>query len=298
MPRARESMDDRIFLFFVGLVLTAAVVITIYPLWYVLIASVSDPNLVYSGEVLLLPRAFTLEAYQALWDDDSLMRGYANSLYYTALGTSISVFFTMLAGFALAQRKLWGHRAVLLLLTITLFFNGGLVPTYLVVKNLGMLNTVWALILPNAVAVWNMFLVRNFFLHSLPRELHEAAVMDGAGYVDFFYRIALPLSRAILSVMVLYYALGYWNMYFGPLIYLSDEGKYPLQLILRNILLENQLAQGSAGGIDAASIAEKQRLADLLKYSSVVAGSLPLLIIYPWLQKYFEKGILIGSIKG
>ena len=295
---ARESIDDRIFMVLVGLTLAAAVVITIYPLWYVLIASVSDPNLVYAGRVLLMPKGFTLEAYEALWNDDSLMRGYANSLYYTALGTSVSVFLTMIAGFALAQRKLWGHKTILILITITLFFNGGLVPTYLVVKNLRMLNTVWALVLPNAVAVWNMFLVRNFFLHSLPRELHEAAIMDGAGYVDFFYRVALPLSRAILSVMVLYYALGYWNMYFPPLIYLSDEGKYPLQLILRNILLENQLTQGTGTGLDAASIAEKQRLSDLLKYSSVVAGSLPLLMIYPGLQKYFEKGILIGSIKG
>ena len=292
-----ESLDDRIFLFIVGLLLALAVVVTLYPLWYVLIASMSDPVLVYSGEVLLRPKGFTLEAYKALWNDDSLMRGYGNSIYYTALGTGISVFFTMIAGFALAQRRLWGHKAVLLLLTITMFFSGGLVPTYLVVKNLGMLNTVWALVLPNAVWIWNLFLVRNFYVHSLPRELQEAAIVDGASFVNYFYRIALPLSRAILSVMVLYYALGYWNMYFGPLIYLSDEQKYPLQLILRSILLENQLAQDAAG-FDAASVAEKQRLADLLKYSSVVAGSLPLLIMYPFLQKYFEKGVLIGSLKG
>ena len=292
-----ESLDDKIVLFLVGLLLTLAVVVTLYPLWYVLIASMSDPTSVYSGEVLLLPKGFTLEAYQALWNDDSLIRGYGNSIYYTVLGTTISVFFTMIAGFALAQRKLWGHKVVLLLLTITMFFSGGLVPTYLVVKNLGMLNTVWALVLPNAVWIWNLFLVRNFYAHSLPRELQEAAIVDGASFVNYFYRIALPLSRAILSVMVLYYALGYWNMYFQPLIYLSDAQKYPLQLILRNILLENQLTQDAAS-FDAASVAEKQRLADLLKYSSVVAGSLPLLIIYPFLQKYFEKGILIGSLKG
>ena len=160
-----------------------------------------------------------------------------------------------------------------------------------------MLNTVWALILPGAIGVWNLFLVRNFYLHSLPQELQEAAIVDGASFVNYYYRIALPLSRAILSVMVLYYALGYWNMYFSALIYLSDEEKYPLQLILRSILLENQLAQDS-NNFDAASIAEKQRLADLLKYSSVVAASLPLLVSYPFLQKYFEKGVLIGSLKG
>ena len=292
-----ESLDDKIFLSFVGLILATAVFITIYPLWYVLIASVSDPVLVYSGKVLIWPKAFTMEAYEALWNDDSLMRGYGNSVYYTVLGTFISVFFTMIAGFALAQRKLWGRGVILMLLIFTMFFSGGLVPTYLVVKNLKMLNTVWALILPGAIGVWNLFLVRNFYLHSLPQELQEAAIVDGASFVNYFYRIALPLSRAILSVMVLYYALGYWNMYFSALIYLSDEEKYPLQLILRSILLENQLAQDS-NNFDASSIAEKQRLADLLKYSSVVAGSLPLLVSYPFLQKYFEKGVLIGSLKG
>ena len=292
-----ESLDDKIFLSFVAIILIFAVFITIYPLWYVLIASVSDPVLVYSGKVLLWPKAFTIEAYEALWNDDSLMKGYANSVYYTVLGTFISVFFTMIAGFALAQRKLWGRSVILMLLIFTMFFNGGLVPTYLVVKNLKMLNTVWALILPGAIGVWNLFLVRNFYLHSLPQELQEAAIVDGASFVNYYYRIALPLSRAILSVMVLYYALGYWNMYFSALIYLSDEEKYPLQLILRSILLENQLAQ-DANNFDASSIAEKQRLADLLKYSSVVAGSLPLLVSYPFLQKYFEKGILIGSLKG
>ena len=292
-----ESLDDRIFLAFVAFILAGAVFITLYPLWYVLIASVSDPVLVYSGKVLLWPKAFTMEAYEALWNDDSLMRGYGNSVYYTVLGTFISVFFTMIAGFALAQRKLWGRGVILMLLIFTMFFSGGLVPTYLVVKNLKMLNTVWALILPGAIGVWNLFLVRNFYLHSLPQELQEAAIVDGASFVNYYYRIALPLSRAILSVMVLYYALGYWNMYFSALIYLSDEEKYPLQLILRSILLENQLAQDS-NNFDAASIAEKQRLADLLKYSSVVAASLPLLISYPFLQKYFEKGVLIGSLKG
>ena len=292
-----ESLDDKIFLAFVAFILAGAVFITLYPLWYVLIASVSDPVLVYSGKVLLWPKAFTMEAYEALWNDDSLMRGYGNSVYYTVLGTFISVFFTMIAGFALAQRKLWGRGVILMLLIFTMFFSGGLVPTYLVVKNLKMLNTVWALILPGAIGVWNLFLVRNFYLHSLPQELQEAAIVDGASFVNYYYRIALPLSRAILSVMVLYYALGYWNMYFSALIYLSDEEKYPLQLILRSILLENQLAQDS-NNFDASSIAEKQRLADLLKYSSVVAASLPLLISYPFLQKYFEKGVLIGSLKG
>ncbi len=292
-----ESLDDKIFLSFIFLILLAAVTLTIYPLWYVLIASISNPDLVYSGRVLLWPKEFTLEAYQALWNDDSLMRGYLNSVVYTLLGTTVSVFLTMIAGFALSQPKLWGRNLVLILITVTMFFNGGLVPTYLVIKKLGMLNTMWALILPNAVWIWNLFLVRNFYLHSLPQELQEAAIVDGASFVAYFYRIALPLSRAILSVMVLYYALGYWNMYFQALIYLNEEKKYPLQMILRNILLENQLGSGMEGG-DAASAAAKQRLADLLKYSSVVAGSLPLLITYPFLQKYFEKGVLIGSVKG
>ncbi len=297
MKKVHESWDDRLFMIGVRFFLFLAVAITLYPLYYVLIASFSDPKMVYGGQVILWPRGLTFKAYTTLAKNDTLMTGYANSLLYTVVGTSISVYFTMIAGFGLAQ-KFRGRGGVLTLFTITMFFSGGLIPSYLLIKSLGLMNTMWALIFSGgAVSIWNLLIVRNFYLRSIPRELQEAAIVDGASLATYYYQIALPLSRAILSVMVLYYALGYWNMYFKALIYLSDEHKFPLQLILRSILLENQLPE--EGDMDVGSVvAAKQQLADLLKFSSVVAGSLPLLIAYPFLQKYFEKGIMIGSIKG
>lgn len=277
---------------FIALVL----IVVLYPLYFVIIASVSDPQMVYAGKVTLFPRGISLEGYERLFRDDTIMVGYRNSVLVTLAGTSVSVFVTVTAAFALTNRQLKGKNLIVALVAFTMFFNGGLIPTYLVVKNLGLLNSFWALILPNAVWPWNLFIVRTFYTLSIPKDLEEAATIDGASITVYFYRIVLPLSKAIISVMILYYGVAYWNLFFQALIYLSDEHKFPLQLILRNILIENQ-SPGMAAE-DAADLVERLKMADLIKYSSIVVASVPLMILYPFLQKYFIQGIMIGSIKG
>ena len=268
----------------------------LYPLYFIIIASVSDPKYIYAGQVVLYPKGLSLEGFSRLFRDSSIMIGYKNSILITLLGTGISVFFTMTAAFALANRKLYGKRIIITLITFTMFFNGGLIPTYLVVRNFGMLNSIWALVIPNAIWPWNLFIVRTFYSSSIPKDLEEAAMIDGASITVYYYRIVLPLSKAIISVMVLYYGVAYWNLFFQALIYLNDEKKFPLQLILRNILIANESLD--LADLDAETVAARQRITDLLKYSTIIVASLPLMIIYPLLQKYFIKGVMIGSIKG
>jgi putative aldouronate transport system permease protein len=228
--------------------------------------------------------------------DPSIPRGYLNTIIITVIGTALSVFLTLTAAFALSNKRLFGRTFFTGFFAFTMFFNGGMIPTYILVRNLGMLNTFWALILPGCVGAWNLFLVRTFYTSTIPEELYEAAVIDGASVTYYYYRVVLPLSSAIISVMVLYYGVGYWNLFFPALLYIRDEVLYPLQMVLRNIILENESL--SLSDLDAETVAARQRVADLLKYSSMIVASVPLLIIYPFLQKYFAQGVMVGSIKG
>ncbi|MEW9052117.1 MAG: carbohydrate ABC transporter permease [Neobacillus sp.] len=292
----RRSKEDKVFdiinVFLVGMIL----LLVIYPLYFIVIASISDPNMIYEGKVWFLPKELTMEGYERILRDSKIWLGYKNSIVYTVVGTIVNVSFTLMAAYALSRKDLYGRNTIMFLFLMTMFFSGGLIPTYLVVKNLGLLNTMWALILPKAVAVWNVIVAKTFFESTIPGELLEASRIDGCNDVKFFWKIVLPLSKPIVAVMVLFYAVGHWNSYFDALIYLNNENLYPLQLILRNILIQNQASTMMISDLD--SLAAKQRVSELIKYGVIIVSSLPLLIVYPFVQKYFVKGVMIGGIKG
>jgi putative aldouronate transport system permease protein len=293
--RIRESAGDRFFLIGVYLFLFVVFLLVLYPLLYVVSSSLSSPLAVSSGRVWLWPVDFSLRGYVVALGNPQIITGYANSLYYTLFGTLISVATTVLLGYPLSRRTLFGRSAIMLFITFTLIFSGGLIPTYLVVKNLGMLNTRWALLIPQAVAAWQVIIARTFFQVNIPEELAEAAELDGCSDLRFLWSVVLPLSKPILAVLVLMYGVGQWNAYFDALLYLKSADLQPLQLVLRSILILNATTSGS---MDAATMVERQQMADLLKYALIVVGSLPVLIIYPFAQRYFVRGMLIGSIKG
>ncbi|MGX1192136.1 carbohydrate ABC transporter permease [Metabacillus sp. SLBN-84] len=293
---ARKSKEDRIFDIINISVLTIIAILVLYPLYFVVIASISNPDRIYSGDIWLLPKEITFEGYIRIFQDEMIWLGYKNTVIYTVLGTAVNVSLTLMAAYALSRKDLAGRNFFMLLFLFTMFFSGGLIPTYLVVKNLGMVNTIWAMILPKAVAVWNLIVARTFFQSNIPDELLEAAKIDGCSNTKFFMKVVLPLSKPIIAVLILFYAVGHWNSYFDALIYLNDEGLYPLQLILRNILIQNEAAANMVG--DVASYAAQRRLAELIKYGVIIVAALPLLIVYPFVQKYFVKGALIGGIKG
>ncbi|GAA4890445.1 carbohydrate ABC transporter permease [Tessaracoccus lubricantis] len=279
----------------VGLLLLAAAAI-IYPLYFIVIASVSDPNLIAQGKVWLLPQGFTLEGYQTLFKNDALIRGFGNSLLYTGVGTFVSVSIILCTGYALSRRDMPGRNLFMILFIITMFFDGGLIARYLVVRDLGLLNTMWAVILPGAVGVWNLIIARTFFETNVPSELREAAQIDGANDFRFFFKVALPLTKPLIALMAMTHIVAYWNSYFDAMIYLNDESMYPLQLVLRNVLIQSQASASlDTGSID--SYAAAQRLGELIKYGMIVVSTVPLLILFPFLQKYFVKGATLGALK-
>ncbi|TNJ53654.1 carbohydrate ABC transporter permease [Paenibacillus hemerocallicola] len=273
--------------------LTVLLVIVLYPLYFILIASVSDPLDVNGGRVRLLPVAFTLEGYRSLVGNGAIWRGYGNTLLYMAVGTTVNVAVTLTGAYPLSRKDLLGRNAVMMLFTFTMFFSGGIVPTYLLVKSLGMLDSMWAVILPGAVSVWNLVMARTFFQHYIPEELREAAVMDGCSDFVFFAKVALPLSKAIVAVLALFYAVAHWNSFFGALIYFRDESKYPLQLILRNMLIRGEVQETLNLELGGGSPA-----AESIKYGAIVIASLPVLALYPFVQKHFVKGVRLGALKG
>ncbi|ADO56685.1 MULTISPECIES: carbohydrate ABC transporter permease [Paenibacillus] len=292
----RKSKGDLWFDIINYVMLTIVMLLVLFPLYFVLIASLSDPNLIYSGEVWFFPKGFTLDGYGRIFSDSSIWIGYANSILYASLGTLIGVAVTVCAAYPLARKGLAGKPVIMWFLLISMFFSGGLIPTYLLIKDLHMLNTIWALVIPGAGGVFNVIIVRTFFQSTIPDEMWEAASIDGCSNTRFFWSIVLPLSKSVIAVMVLYHVVGFWNGFFDALIYLNDESKYPLQLVLRNILVQNQA--NSSMMIDVESYAAKMRVTELIKYGVIMVSSLPLLILYPFLQKYFVKGVMIGSIKG
>ncbi|MBQ9290177.1 MAG: carbohydrate ABC transporter permease [Clostridia bacterium] len=291
----RVSPADRIFDILNYVFLTLCLLIVAYPLYFIVIASVSDPTAVYAGKVILWPARFTLEGYQRILDYESFFTGYRNTVIYTVVGTTVNVLITIPGAYALSRKDLVGRNIFMMGVTFTMIFSGGLIPTYLLVISLNLYNTMWALILPVAVSAWNLIVARTFFQQTIPDELLEAATLDGAGNTQFFLRVVLPLSKSIIAVMVLFYAVNHWNSYFNALIYLKSAEKYPLQLVLRNILFENSLGDMVE---DASTLALQQRLGDLIKYGIIIASSLPLLILYPFLQRFFIQGVMIGAVKG
>ena len=293
--RIRESFGDRLFLSCVYLILTILLLIVLYPLVYIISSSFSSPLAVSSGRVWLWPVDFSLRGYQVTLGNPQIITGYANSLFYAFFGTLISVTLTVLLAYPLSRKTFYGRNILMVFLVFTMLFSGGLIPTYLVVKNLGLLNTRWAMLIPQAIAVWQVIITRTFFQASIPEELVEASELDGCSDLRFLWSVVLPLSKPNIAVLVLMYAVSQWNSYFDALIYLKSPELYPLQLVLRSILILNTTTSGS---MEASAMVERQQLADLLKYSLIVVASLPVLIIYPFVQRYFVKGMLIGAVKG
>ncbi|KRE34288.1 carbohydrate ABC transporter permease [Paenibacillus sp. Soil724D2] len=291
----RESNGDRLFLAGVYVFLVIALIVVLYPLIFIVSSSLSSPLAVSSGRVWLWPVDITLDGYRVVLSNPQVLKGYGNSLFYALMGTLISVTLTVVLAYPLSRRSFFGRNALMIFITFTMLFSGGLIPTYLVVKQLGLLDTRWALLIPQAIWVWQIIIARTFFQSSIPEELAEASEIDGCTDLRFLWSVVLPLSKPIIAVLILMYAIGQWNAYFDALIYLKSQSLYPLQLILRSILILNSAASSN---IDAAEQLRRQQFADLTKYSLIVVASLPVLVIYPFVQRYFVKGMLIGSVKG
>ncbi len=293
-----ESRSDRVFNFFNVILMIIILAIIIYPLWFIIIASVSDSAQVTNGNVLLWPKGFHLDAYRKVFADSRIMTGYRNTLFYTLFGTFLNVLATLMLAYPLSRRDLAGRNVIMGILSVTMFFGGGLIPTYLVYKQLGILNTVWVMVLPGLVSVYNCILMRTF-IQGLPFELQEAAMIDGCGNVHMLFRVLMPLLKPIIAVMVIYYGVGHWNSYFDALVYVSDNDLKPLTLILRDILVTNtttasEMKSGGAG----ESEAELKKMAEAIKYAVIIVSTLPMLCLYPFAQKYFAKGVMLGAIKG
>ncbi|MCD5202554.1 carbohydrate ABC transporter permease [Enterococcus casseliflavus] len=289
------SKIDRQILWLNRVIVTFLVVITIVPLIYVLVASFMDPATLINKGISFNPKDWTIQGYQRVFADDSILRGFVNSLFYSFSFSLLTVFITMITAYPLSRPNLAGKKIIMTFFVITMFVGGGLIPTYLLVKNLGMLDSVWAIIVPGAINVWNIILARTYF-SALPKELSEAATIDGANDLQILFKVMLPLAKPIMFVLFLYAFVGQWNSYFDAMIYIKNPDLQPLQLVLRNILIQNQPSQDMVGANTA--MAEMKQIAELIKYATIVISSLPLIIMYPFFQKYFDKGVLVGSVKG
>ncbi|MCD7733831.1 MAG: carbohydrate ABC transporter permease [Clostridiales bacterium] len=287
-----DKTSDIILVVFCSIIL----LIVAYPLYYILIASVSNPYDVYAGKTFLLPSEFTLDGYAAVFADSSIVTGFLNSVKYTVVGTLFSVIMIYLVAYPLSQKSMPGRSFFSLFFIVTMYFGGGLIPTYLVVKDTGLIGNMWSLFLPGGVAVGNMIIVRNYIENSIPKELMEAAQIDGASHLRVFWNIIIPLSRPIMAVMVVFSMVAYWNDWFTPMIYLTSE-QASLPLVLRNILIKSSVSTAQASTI-SGGYAEMNKLTEMLKFSSMVVAAVPMLVFYPFVQKYFEKGFMAGAVKG
>lgn len=295
-PAMKESGSDRVFTVINYAMLSIFLIVVLYPLIYVVSASFSSSSAVLSGKVWLWPVEPTLEGYRAVFKNTMVAKGFMNTLFYTLAGTVINLILSVMAAYPLSRKDFRGRSVFMLLFVFTMLFNGGLIPTYLLVKDLGMIDTIWSMLIPGALSVWNVIIMRTYFQTTIPQELLEASQLDGCTDFRFLWRIVLPLSGPILAVIALFYAVGHWNQYFNAMIYLKSADLYPLQLVLRDILVQNEVNIEMLG--DAKTAAARQGLRELLKYSLIVVTSVPLLIVYPFLQKFFVKGVMIGSLKG
>lgn len=292
-----SGLSDRTSDIILVVICLIIVLLVAYPLYYVLIASVSNPYDVYAGKTFLLPSGFTLDGYKAVFADKSIVTGYLNSIKYTVVGTIFSVVMIYLTAYPLSIKDLPGRKFLSIFFIITMYFGGGLMPTYLIVRDTGLIDSMWALFLPGGVAVGNMIIVRNFFEHSIPKEMIEAAEIDGASKWTTFIKVVVPLSRSIMAVMVVFSMVAYWNDWFTALIYLPGKENAPLPLILRNILIKSSASASQASTI-SGGYAELNKLTEMIKFSSIIVAAAPMLVIYPFVQKYFEKGFMAGAVKG
>ncbi|MFB9278484.1 carbohydrate ABC transporter permease [Cohnella cellulosilytica] len=292
-----ESWSDKSFTWINAAVITVLFLSVLYPIVYIVSASFSDSQAVVSGEVWLWPVRPTLEGYSAVFQYDQVWTGFKNSLIYTIVGTAINVGMTVLAAYPMSRKDFFGKNLFMIAFMFTTMFTGGLIPNYLLVRELGMLDTVWAMVIPGALTVWNVIIARTYFQMSIPDELLEAAQLDGCNDFQFVWKIVIRLSGPILAVITLYYAAGNWNQYFNAMIYLKSQALYPLQLVLKDILVSNDVDSALLSG-DPLDAAKREALKTLLKFSLIVISTLPLLLFYPFVQKYLVKGVMIGSLKG
>ncbi|PWW33167.1 MULTISPECIES: carbohydrate ABC transporter permease [Paenibacillus] len=292
--KIKESAVDKTFLITIYILLSLVALVVIYPLIFIVSSSISSPAAVTSGRVWLWPVDISFNGYKALFNTPEILIGYGNSIFYTAAGTLISVALTIMIAYPLSRKTFFGRNTLMMIITFTMIFSGGLIPTYMVVKQLHLIDTRWALLIPNAIWVWQVIIARSFFQSSIPGELLEASEIDGCSDMRFIWSVVLPLSKPIIAVLVLMYAVGQWNAYFDALIYLKSADLFPLQLILRSIIIQNN----GSGAMDLAKMVERQQLTELLKYSLIVVATLPVLVIYPFVQRHFVQGMLVGSVKG
>lgn len=293
--RIKRSREDLIFDIFNYTICFALLIIILYPMYFVIIASFSDPNAVAMGKVDFWIKGFNVKGYKALFQYEDLWIGYKNTIIYTVVGTVLSLIVNLPAGYVLTRRDIFGRKLIKTFFMIPMFFGGGMIPTYLAIKNYGMLDTIWAIVLPGAAVIYYIIVARTYFETSIPEDLWEAAQVDGIGNLGYFIKIVIPLSKAIIAVIALWTAVGHWNSYMNALLYLSDPDKRPLQLVLRTILVNSQTSSSMLTG---AAASEARELAELIKYSSIIVSSVPIMAMYPFVQKYFNEGVMIGSVKG
>ncbi|MCL2060468.1 MAG: carbohydrate ABC transporter permease [Oscillospiraceae bacterium] len=296
--RANDIFNsDTVFQAVIYIIMCFILIITLYPLIFIVSASFSDPLYVNTGQIWILPKGVNIEGYRRVFRNEAIWTGYRNTVFYTVCGTVINLFVTTTASYALSKRSLAGRNFISLVFLFTMFFSGGMIPTYMVVRNLHLLDTVWAMMLPGAMSISNMIIMRTFFQVTIPDELTDAARIDGCSTYRMFIAIVLPLSGAILAVMALFYGVSHWNTYFDAMIYLNNRNLFPLQLFLREILMTQQM-NAVVSTEEMESIAVQQRLAEMIKFVVIIVSTLPVLLIYPFMQKYFVRGVMIGSIKG
>ncbi|OAK67101.1 carbohydrate ABC transporter permease [Lederbergia galactosidilytica] len=293
------SLSDKTFDVINKILVLLITLIIIYPLIFVISASISDPTAVDAGKMWLWPVDITLAGFKKVFENDAIWLGYRNTIFYTIIGTLIHLIVLLPCAYALSRKELMAKKLILWIILFTMLFNGGIIPTYLIVKSLGMLDSLWAIVIPNVIGAWSILVARSFFDQSIPDQLIEASKIDGASDFLIFRKVVLPISMPIIAVMALFQAVGLWNQYFNALIYLSNEQLYPLQLILREILILSDIGADGAGVNSGAieSFVEQVKTASLVKYAVIIVSALPLLIVYPFLQRYFVQGVLIGSIK-
>lgn len=298
MAVTRKTRSDRVFDALNILFLGVVGLLVAYPLYFVVIASISDPNVVNKGGVILWPKGVTLLGYQKLFQDKTIWTGYANTFFYTLVGTTLNVVVTTCGAYALSRKDLVGRKLLMRYFIFTMYFSGGLIPMFIQINSMGLYNTRWVLVILGMVSVYNLIIARTFFETSIPDEMLEAAKLDGCSDLRFFVSIVLPLSHAIIAVLVVYYGVGHWNQYFNALIYVAKQEYYPLQIILREILIQARQTEAVVTEGQIAEMIERNKYAELIKYGVIVVSSLPVMILYPFAQKFFVKGVMLGAVKG
>lgn len=293
--KVKRSREDVIFDTILYVIAAILILITLYPMYFIIIASFSDPALVSQGKIMFIPRGINFKAYKQLAGYAKLWVGYKNTILYVIGGTIMTLVVNIPASYALSRKNMYGRNVMTFFYLIPMFFTGGLIPTYMAVKDFGLLDTYWVMIVPFSVVTYYIIVGRTFFQNSIPDDLWEAAQLDGCGYLGFFFKIVLPLSKAVIAVIALWAAVGQWNSYFNALIYLRSEELQPLQIVLRNILVSNQTIAAQTTG---AAAVEAKQMADLIKYAVIVVSSAPIMCMYPFVQKYFNQGVMLGSVKG